>query len=252
MMTLKLATSMALGLALVACGGGGGKQPPAPPPAAVTIAEPMAYLAQSRGTNGDATTPLHDYDPMIYRRFDFGHHQATDSFLTGPTSAITAWSYAPFGPYVEANGDGGERAELQGDTVRLTHTKHLGIPTTPISWIVLRTDTIDCAQGWTIYSPVERGCRAVVNYPAIGPVDTVISEHRHPIEPTAERIFLAKGYGRLAWQAFRTSGALDNPARCPEFDWNAYEPGWALVDCRIAVHIEPSDGKLTGAMLWHP
>ena len=244
-------TAIALAFLLLAsCGGGKPNQPP--PAGPITISDPMSYLAQSRGTNGDASTPLRAEDPMIYRRFDFGHHQASDSFLTGPNAAITTWSYSPFGPYVEANGDGGERMELRGDKVFITHTKHLGIPTTAISWVVLTTSTIDCAQGWTAYNPIEHGCRTTVNYPAIGPVDTVISEHRHPLEPTMERIFLARGWGRLAWQAFRTSGTLDNPARCPEFGWNAYEPGWILVDCRVAVNIEPWDGKLTGAMLWHP
>lgn len=245
-----LSTLCAAGL-LAACGDGGGSPVPPPPPAPVTIAAPMEYLAQSRGTNGDASTPLRSTDQMIYRRFDFGHHQASDSFLTGPTSAITTWSYAPWGAFVDANGDGGETYELQGDVVRITSTKHLGIPTTPISWVALRTDTIDCAQGWTTYSPVERGCKAVVTYPGIGPVDTVISEHRHPIEPLMERILLGRGWGRLAWQTFRASGALDDPARCPDFGWNTYD-NWPLTDCRYPVNIEPADGTLTGAMLWHP
>jgi hypothetical protein len=212
----------------------------------------MAYLAQSRGTHGDASTPLRAEDPMAYRRFDFGRHQVSDSFLTSPTSAIVTWSYAPFGPYVEANGDGGERYELRNGAVLITHTKHLGIPTTPISWVVMTTDTIDCAQGWTAYNALERGCRTTVTYPAIGPVDTVISEHRHPFEPTMERIFLGRGWGRVAWQGFRTTGGLDDPARCPDFGFNTYEPGWSLVDCRYAVNVESWDGKLAGSMLWHP
>jgi len=126
----------ALALALASCGGGGKSAPPPAPPAVVTIPDPMAYLAQSRG--GDASTPLRAGDRMIYRRFDFGHVQASDSFLTGPASAVTTWSYAPWGPFVDANGDGGESYELQGDTVRITSTKHLGIRTTPISWEIGR------------------------------------------------------------------------------------------------------------------
>ena len=169
-----------------------------------------------------------------------------------PTSAITTWGYAPWGPFADANGDGGERYEFDGETVRITHTKHLGIPTTPISWVMFTTRTVDCARGWTQHSGLERSCRAPVNYPAIGPVDTVISEHRHPLEPTMERIFLARGWGRLAWQTFRTAGALDNPSRCPDFGHNGYEPGWAMTDCRYAVNVEPWDDRLTGSMLWHP
>lgn len=237
-------------LLLAACGGGG--KPSPIPPGPTTIADPLAYLAQSRGTNGDVTTPLRASDPMIYRRFDFGHEQASDSFLTGPTSAITTWGYAPWGPFVDANGDGGERYELQGNTVRITHTKHGGIPTTPISWVALTTDTVDCAQGWSTYTALERGCRTVVNYPGIGPVDTVISEHRSPFESLMERIFLARGWGRLAWQTFRMSGGLPDPSRCPDFGWNGYDPGWLLTACRYAVNVEPADGSLTGDMLWHP
>ena len=181
---------------LAACG-----TAPRPP---VTIPDPMAYLVQSRGTNGDVSTPLRAEDPMVYRRFDFGREQASDSFLTSPTTAITTWGYAPFGPFIDANGDGGETYELRGGVVRITSTKHLGIPTTPISWVTITGDTVDCASGWTGYNSFERGCRAVVAYPAIGPVDTVISEHRHPFESTMERIFLARGWGRLARQTLPT------------------------------------------------
>jgi hypothetical protein len=186
---------------------------------------------------------------MIYRRFDFGRHQVSDSFLVSPTVAITTWGYAPFGPYVESNGDGGERYEFDGETVRITHTKHLGISTTAISWVVMTSRTIDCAKGWTVFNPLERGCRIVVNYPALGPIDTVISEHKFFNQ--MERIFLARGWGRLAWQTFRASGGLDDPSRCPDFGWNSYE-NWLLVDCRYSVNVEPLNEKLTGSMMWKP
>ncbi len=242
-----LAMLCAAGL-LAACGGG--SRPTPPPPSVVTIPDPVAYLAQSRNPDGNPATPLQAGDPITYRRFDFGHVQASESFLVGPGSAITTWSYAPWGPFVDANGDGGESYELQGNVVRITNTKHLGIPTTPISWVALRADTVDCAQGWTTYSPIERGCRAVVTYPGIGPVDTVISEHRALF---MERIFLGRGWGRLAWQTFRSDAtpAVD-PARCPEFGWNSDDRGETLTDCRYALNVEPSDGSLTGAMLWRP
>ncbi len=242
--------TLLLALTLAGCGGGG-HSTPSPPPAPVTIPDPMSYLAQSRLANGDTATPLHATDPMTYRRFDFGHVQSSDSFLTGPASAITAWSYSPWGPFVDANGDGGEGYELQGDTVRITTTKNPFVPTAAISWVALRTDTIDCARGWTTYSPVERGCKASVSYPGIGLVDTVISEHLNPVEQFAERIFLARGWGRLAWQTFRASG-LPAADRCPDFGWNTYAGDWVLTDCRYAVNIEPAGGTLTGSMLWHP
>lgn len=244
--TQSLSLALVLVLVLAACGSLSPRQP-----GAITIPNPMSYLAQSKGTNGDPTIPLGAEDRMIYRRFDFGHHQATDSFLTGPNSALTAWSYAPWREFVDVNGDGGERYELRGREVYITHTKHGGIPTTPISWVTLTTDTISCDQGWSSYTPWERGCRSVVNYPSIGPVDSVISEHRHPLENTMERIFLGVGWGRVAWQTFRLAGKLDDPTHCPDFGWNTYD-NWILTACRYAVNIEPSDGTLTGSMLWHP
>lgn len=237
------ARTILLALLLSGCGEG-------PPAGSVTIPAPMTYLAQSRTPDGNPATPLTSADPITYRRFDFGHSQASDSFLTGPASAITTWSYAPWGPFVAANGDGGETYELQGSVVRITSTKHLGIPTTPISWVALRTDTADCAQGWTTYSSLERGCRTLVNYPNLGPVDTVISEHRAVL---MERIFLARGWGRLAWQTFRQGQqAPVDSARCPDFGWNGFEAGWTLTDCRYTVNVEQAEGVLTGAALWHP
>jgi len=236
---------------LVACGGGGGHSPaPPPPPPVVTIPDPAAYLAQSVNPDGNPATPLHATDPIRYRRFDFGHVQAEDSFLTGPGSAITTWSYAPWGPFVDANGDGGESYELVGNEIHITNTKHLGVSTTPISWVALRTDTVDCAQGWTTYSPMERGCHAVVTYPGIGPVETVISEHRWML---MERIFLGRGWGRLAWQTFRSDGSAPvDPSRCPDFGWNTDDRGETLTDCRYVTNIEPAGGTLTGAQEWHP
>jgi hypothetical protein len=231
-------------LFLSACGQGGIGTGP------VTISDPMAYLAQSKKPDGNVSTPLSGTDGMVYRRFDFGHVQAEDSFLTGPTTAITAWSYSPWGEFVDSNGDGGEVYSLQGNIVHITSTKHLGVPTTPISWVALRTDTIDCSQGWTSYSVLERGCKATVSYPNIGPIDTIISEHLNPVERFVERIFLGRGWGRLAWQTFRATGA-PAPDRCPSFGWNEYQ-NWILTDCRYVVNIEPANGTLSGSMLWHP
>jgi hypothetical protein len=241
-----------LAITLASCGGDGEK-PPIPPASTITIPDPVSYMAQSRAHNGDVTTPLHDYDPITYRRFDYGHVQASDSFLTGPASAITTWSYAPWREFNAANGDGGENYELQGNAIRVLSTQDGGAPgVRPLvpQWTVLTTDTIDCTKGWTTYSALERGCRATINYPGIGPVDTVVSEHRWIF---MERIFLGRGWGRLAWQTFRSDSTPPvNPARCIDFGWNADVRGETLTDCRYAVNIEPVDGVLTGAMLWHP
>lgn len=244
-------------LALAACGD---DKPPSPPPAPATIADPLSYLAQSRACDGNAATPLRAADPIRCRRFDFGRHQASESFLTAD-GAITAWSYAPHGPFsiapdgYGAHGDGGEQYVLRGDAVQITHTQDGGKPGVQqffVPWTVLTTRTGACPH-WTIYNPLERGCRSTVDYPKIGPVDTVVSEHGD--SNATERIFLGKGHGRIVWQAF--SAAREPPAdlaaRCPDFGWqNPPKPGQRLVDCRIAVNIEPADGALSGAQLWSP
>ena len=252
---LKVFPALAVVMLAAACGGDPSlPPPPPPPPPPVTIADPVSYMAQSRNPDGNTATPLRALDPITYRRFDFGHEQASDSFLTSPTASVTTWGYSPWGAYVHANGDGGENYELQGNAVRILSTRHGGIETTALvpAWTVLTTSTVNCADGWTDYSFFERGCRATVNYPHLGQIDTVISEHRHPFENTMERIFLARGYGRLTWQGFRSPGTPADPSRCLDFGWNAYASGWTLTDCRVTVNIEPANGSLTGSQLWHP
>jgi hypothetical protein len=140
------------------------------------------------------------------------------------------------------------------NTVKITFTKHLGIKTTALlpPWTVLTTDTISCSDGWTNYNLLSRGCKTFVTYPFLGSIDTVISEHKHPIEPTMERIFLARGWGRLAWQTFRAPGQIVDSSRCPNFGWNNYLENWTLTDCRYTTNIETSLENLTGSDLWRP
>lgn len=209
-------------------------------------------MAQSINPDGNQSTPLHSTDQIIYRRFDFGHVQAEDSFLVNNNVAITTWSYFPWAEFVDANGDGGEQYEIQGNRLVITYTKHLGIPTTHFAapWTAASTDTMPCEQGWTQYSLLEQGCKTTVNYPNLGPVDTIISEHRTLDGSVMERIFLGRGWGRLAWQTFQPTGTT--PAdRCPDFGWNQF-PGMILTDCRIVTNLEKETKNLTGSQLWHP
>lgn len=225
----------------------------------VTIADLVPYLAQSRTANGDAATPLMAGDPMTYRRYDFGREQITDSFLTGPASAITAWSYDPWSAFsldargYGAHGDGGEKYIIQGDRALITDTQDGGKPGVQhflIPWTVATRQTIDCSKGWTTYSGLSRGCRTTVDYPGIGPVDTIVSEHGD--KTAVERIFLARGWGRLAWQAFSRLSPREVERRCPDFGWSAPVGGLPLSDCRIAVNVEPASEPLRGVDLWKP
>lgn len=255
---MRHAAAAAALLLLASCGGG--KPPPELP---VTIADPLAYLAQSRACDGNPATLLRADDPITCRRVDFGRAQASDSFLTADGGAITTWSYAPWTDWESARlrlnslgnpDDGGEKMELRGDRAVIVATQDggkSGVQWFPIPWTVLTTRTVDCAHGWTIYGMLERGCRATVGFPRLGPVDCVISEHGD--DNAIERIFLCRGWGRLAWQAHARGAAPADQERCPDFGWNASpRPGQVLADCRIAVNVEPGDGRLTGAQLWHP
>lgn len=260
-------------------GGGGGSIPPAPPPppAAVTIPDPMAYLAQSRGTNGDPTTPLGSGDSLTYWRGDFGPggsttnpYQAETSYLIDGSNAVTAWSYPPLGPFDASKGDGGEAYSFDGTTVRITATQDGSAPGVrtfagPDQWVVFRTDAaadhkcfvaeLGAAQAWTCY------WRQTINFPGIGAIDSIMSDHYNsgdPAKATAvERIVLGHGWGRIAWQAWNNIGlptrAGDLATRCPAIGIETPPvDGWVLNDCRIPINVIPNPNPFPTGQLWHP
>lgn len=259
--------------ALTGCGGsegGGIAVSPLPPLGPVTIS-PADYLSG----------PTQQADPIRSRRFDFGHFQANDAFRLPDGSAILAWSYAPFGPFDAALGDGGERYVVENGTVRIDSTQDGGTPGVQYfvgaacggtGWVAFRADATAAWQTIVAHlddhsnpsqcdaanAALTRYERATVTYPVLGPVDTVVSEHYDSgslASATAlERAFYALGYGRLVWQRWGpTPPTIDLSARCPDFGWNTSPvAGWHLDDCREAVTTEPADGSLTGADLWRP
>lgn len=257
-----------LGLALLAalagCSGGGlsgGGTPLSPvPPASVTVPDPIAYLVEGE-TPGDAAHPLKSGDTMTYRRQDFGGYQDEDAYLAADGTPILTWSYAPFGPFVAANGDGGESYSIAPDgTVSIVATQDGGKPGVQHfnGWIAFRTDataTPTCfvapIKAYTCYQ------RQTVTFPKLGPIDTVISAHystKNPATaPAMERSFWGKGWGRLAWQSWTRGGAPVDPSRCLDFGWNQPpQPSLVLSDCREAVNIVPQTTPLTPDQLWHP
>jgi hypothetical protein len=220
---------------------------------------------------------------LTYRRFDIGHYQASDSFLLPDGSAIIAVSFMPFGPFNPANGDGGDHYVVEADAVRIAATQDGGTPGVQYfvgkacggdGWLLFKTDAKNewkslvarlsespdpnSCNGATLGSALTRYTRQSVTFPALGTVDTLVSEHYDgpdfPTSHNAERFFLARGWGRLAWQAFGdTPPAIDLSTRCPDFGFNVPPvPGWYLRDCRIATMIEPANGTLTGLQLWRP
>jgi hypothetical protein len=213
-------------------------------------------LAQSVRPDGNPATPLHDTDPLTYRRTDWGGNQIEDSFLVGDGS-ITTWSYAPFGPFVAANGDGGEHVVLSGGVASIVTTQDGGTPsiqTFPIPWTIA-ANAADCSQGWTTWDSFNRGCVATITYPASGfgltsiTAQTLISEHGDP-SIQVERIFMAKGWGRLLWQAWRPSGTPVDPARFPGVSGTVPPGAGVLVDVRLVTNLVPADGALSGAQEW--
>jgi hypothetical protein len=260
MARILLQASVFLALFLAACSHGGSSPAPMTPVQPVTIADPIAYLAQSQNLDGNTAMPLHRDDPLTYRRFDIGHYQASDSFLLPDGSAIIAVSFMPFGPFNPANGDGGDHYVVEADAVRIAATQDGGTPGVQYfvgkacggdGWLLFKTDATNEWKETVARlseSPDPSSCNGA----------TLVSEHYDgpdfPTSHNAERFFLARGWGRLAWQAFGdTPPAIDLSTRCPDFGFNVPPvPGWYLRDCRIATMIEPANGTLTGLQLWRP
>jgi hypothetical protein len=105
----------------------------------VTIADLQTYLVQQRCADGAlmvsasapcVSAPQTEADVMVQRRHDWpapAGYMAQDAYL-GPYGPETIWSYAPFGPFVAAHGDGGEVYVIDGDTVRISITQDGGTP----------------------------------------------------------------------------------------------------------------------------
>jgi hypothetical protein len=258
-------------LGLAACNGGDKPSPPKPP---VTIADPMAYIS---GTVNDRKQTVSD--PIRTRRFDFGHHQATDSFLLDSTHAVVTWDYPVHGQYAPlVEGDGGEQYVLEGDTVRIEGTRHGTTGLTAwfsgprcggTGWVVFRTDVTEqwremVARLGTAFDPstckagdfaLTRYTMRVVNFPVLGEREAIVSEHYDAAtvagSKAVERFFFVSGLGRVVWQSLGTheQPAPELTTRCPDFGWKT-AGHLPLRDCRISVHVETTDGAITGAQLW--
>lgn len=251
-------------LVLAGCGGGGSSTPaPLPPPPVVTVPDPMVYLAQSINPDGNTATPLTAAAPWGYERFDYGHYQASQSWLDNTAQAVTIWSYPPFGPFASNSAnDGGEVYALQGSTVYITETQDGGQPGVlqqfGMNWPVFDTAVPPCSQGWETINPgpfQARACRQSVTFPGTGvpggqiTAATIISEHG---QGQVERFYLGAGWGRLAWESWNVScpnGPVD-PARAPAISYDAAPtPGLVKCDERLVTNVSPApDSALSGTV----
>jgi hypothetical protein len=92
----------------------------------LTASPPLAnYFVQFRCGDGSPLLslncyggPLTDVDVMIWRKCDWGsngvdHYQCSDDWVSTTNNTIyQSWSYSPWGPLVDANGDGGQRLRV--------------------------------------------------------------------------------------------------------------------------------------------
>lgn len=278
---------------------------PIPPPPAVgpvTIADATLFLAQVRCADGrlqieepacvDPTMQI-AADALVSRRHDWPAgvaYQISDSWMIDRNTFETTWSYPPFGPFSQSNGDGGELYTTDGITVRISATQDGGKPYLQgfygagcggTGWVLFRNDAptgswaslVASLTDYPIPSPCRAGTPAFTRYrlesvtaPWIinGAVrmvttPTVISEHFNAVDLASatalERSFFAAGIGRIVWEAWTTSPPVGAqlPARCPGTDWSTPPaPGWTLSDCRTSTNVQAADGSLTGTAFGWP
>jgi hypothetical protein len=260
--------------------------------------EMASFLAQVRCADGalavaepgcPGARPQRASDPMRMRRHDWpapDGYQVVDSFIADDgASFVSAFSFAPFGPFAARNGDGGEVYVIDGDTVRIAITEDggqmgvvqgfFGAGCGGTGWVLFRADapTGQWAQvlarlkGRPLGSACAASSAAFTRYrledvalPFIIGRDrktltlpTIISEHFNAASlersSALERTFMVKGVGRAIWEAWSkhpaTIGDLDQ--RCPGTAWSTPPaPGWFLTDCRYATNLVPADGAMTG------
>lgn len=227
-------------------------------------------------------------DPMFMRRHDWpapAGYQIEDSFRSNDGSYDeTTWAYPPFGPFIAANGDGGEVYVIDGGTVRISVTQDGGSPYIQgffgagcggTGWVLFRSDAP--TGSWvslvaTLHDePLRSSCSAAnsaftryrleqVAIPfVIGgsqqtlTLPTIISEHYNAAliaRATAmERTFMARGVGRAVWEAWTTGApsSRDTAVRCPGTSWSIRPAaGWVLSDCRYSTNLVTADGSLSG------
>lgn len=236
-----------------------------------TIADPLSYIVQAR-TDGSLATV---HDMLTTRRHDWPlplGYEVSDSVLLDDGRVLQTFSFAPWGPFNLANGDGGQIAQVGADGfVRFTETRDGGTPYLQYfvgqknggtGWIVFGIDAptgkwrelvaLLAKSNWSDAQPplskaFTRYRLETITYPwsfdgtpGWMHLPTVVSEHYDHDTISAsqamERSYFAQGFGLVRWEAWgRTeeSGISDMAERYQHVDYS--DPpasGWYLDDIR--------------------
>jgi hypothetical protein len=243
--------------------------------------------------------PQRASDPLYFRRGDLGnpnppgYFQLSDSFVTDDGSAWGAtWSYAPWGPRVIQNGDGGEIYVFDGTTVRIEMTMDGGVPGAMhyfvgpkcggTGWVAFKNDAptgswAESLGGIAISDNDPNACPTLgSNYtryrletlswtietddgPQMITAPTIISEVYAAGPPglsqEMERTFWVKRWGRIAWEpwAINREPVIDIATRCPDSPWPTPGPRWVRYNCRFNTRLIQTDGSLSATSYgWPP
>lgn len=251
--------------------------PALPKVGAVTIADPLAFIVQARPDGALATV----HDMLTERRHDYPlpiGWEVSDSVLMDDGAALQTFSFAPFGPFSLANGDGGQILRVGRDGfVRASQTRDggksymqyfVGEGIGGTGWIFFG---IDAPTGsWrelvaTLAGSSWAGARPALSkaftryrmeiirfdlHPAgIRWLDTIVSEHYDGAtilgSSALERSYFAKGFGLIRWEAWGRTEAppvTDLAARYQHVTYS--DPpaaGWFLDDVRTYTNVVPCE-----------
>jgi len=251
--------------------------PALPKVGARTIVDPLAFIVQARPDGSLATV----HDVLTERRRDWPlplGWEASDSVLMDDGAALQTFSFAPFGPFNLANGDGGQILKVGRDGfVRATQTRDGGKPymqyfvgegSGGTGWIFFG---IDAPTGkWreliaTLSGERWAGARPILSraftryrlelirfdfHPAgVRWLNTIVSEH-YDGEAIAgssamERSYFARGFGLVRWEAWGRTEAAPVSDLAERYQHVAFSDppatGWFLDDVRTYTNVVPCE-----------
>ncbi len=219
--------------------------------------------------------------------------QIEDAFVSDDGSFyVNTFSYPPHAPFVAANGDGGDVIVTDGHTARISFTQNgdghggtlagywIGAACGGTGWLLF--DDQAPTGGWASRLALLAGAADPGACPPLNPAYTqwraetadvpfivdgspqtvmlpiVVSEHYAGLTAdkasSMERFVMAKGWGRVLWEAWGKTPA-GNVWACPGLaTWSDPPgPGWYLQDRRCLTKLVATDGALTGDMFgWPP
>ncbi len=274
----------------------------------IAIVDIRGFLAQKRLPSGallvtnptaSGAVPQRASDSMLMRRADLGNPNPPGYYQIGDTIEsddstyfFHTFSFSPFGPFVDRNGDGGEVYVTDGVTVRIAATEDgsqhsvlqgfYGAGCGGTGWVLFKNDVSMGSWHSLIATLSDKRIPSIcsvtssaftryrlelvaIPYIISGvqtsiTLPTIISEHYNgtsiATSNALERFFFHYGVGRVVWEAWTTTPATDPslPVRCPGTVWSvAPAAGWYLNDGRYSTQIISASGALTGDLYaWPP